>query len=66
MSKNKQQPKPSILPNESQATLKKLRQLYGHRTSCPDAFGRRPAMPSEIEKLVKTPRRINPPKPDQP
>jgi len=50
--------KPRRLPRhvcekEQNQTLKKLKRLYGGTERQPDLFGRRPALPSEIEKLVK-------------
>ena len=52
MSKQTERPLPSPSTNEQTDTLAKLQRLYGRRSLRPDAFGRRPAMPSEIEKLA--------------
>ena len=38
---------------DQRQTLSKLQRLYGGRGRQPDAFGRRQALPSEIEKLIK-------------
>ena len=52
MSKQTEGPLPSPSPNEQTDTLAELQRLYGRRSLRPDAFGRRPAMPSEIARLV--------------
>lgn len=40
-------------PGEAQtATLIKLRRIYGGHSLQADAFGRRPALPSEIQRAV--------------
>lgn len=34
-------------------TLAKLQRIYGRNSVAPDVFGRRPALPSEVERLIK-------------
>ena len=34
-------------------TLAKLQRIYGNSSVAPDVFGRRPALPSEIERLAQ-------------
>ena len=63
MSKQTERPLPSPSPNEQTDTLAKLQRLYGRRSLRPDAFGRRPAMPSEIAKLVDGRQPTDPQKP---
>jgi hypothetical protein len=46
---------------DEQNTLAKLQRLYGRSSLRPDAFGRRAAMPSEIERLIQA---RHPDKPD--
>lgn len=42
-----------VAPGETQAfTLAKLQRLYGHRGPRADVFGRRAALPSEIQRLT--------------
>ncbi len=60
MSKQTERPLPSPSPNEQTDTLAKLQRLYGRRSLRPDAFGRRPAMPSEIARLVDERQPANP------
>lgn len=46
--------KPSSSPTDSQrAVLTKLQRIYGRSSFAPNLFGRRPALPSEIERLTK-------------
>ena len=63
MSKQTERPLPLPSLNEQTDALAKLQRLYGRRSLRPDAFGRRPAMPSEIAKLVDG---RQPPKPHKP
>jgi hypothetical protein len=60
MSKNARSPQPAPAGSEQSATLAKLQRLYGHRCVSPDAFGRRLALPSEVERVVKA-RQPSPP-----
>jgi hypothetical protein len=39
--------------DDQRQVLAKLQRLYGRRSVVPDLFGRRPALPSEIERLAK-------------
>lgn len=59
MTKNKTRKRPAapapVLQGESQALiLAKLQRLYGHRGPRADVFGRRAALPSEIQRLTTT------------
>lgn len=46
--------KPSSSPTDSQrAALAKLQRIYGRSSVAANLFGRRPALPSEIERLAK-------------
>ena len=63
MSKQTERPLPSPSPNEQADTLAKLQRLYGRRSLRPHAFGRRPAMPSEIARLVDERQPSEPQKP---
>ncbi len=40
--------------DDQRQVLAQLQRLYGRRNIAPDLFGRRPALPSEIERLAKT------------
>lgn len=53
MSKNARSQSPAPAASDQSATLAKLQRLYGHRRVRPDAFGRRPALSSEVERVVK-------------
>jgi hypothetical protein len=45
--------RPSSSPTDSQRdALAKLQRIYGRSSVAPDLFGRRPALPSEIERLA--------------
>jgi hypothetical protein len=59
MNTRKASPSPRPL-NQTADTLAKLQRLYGRGGLRPNAFGRRPAMPSEIEKLAKARRASEP------
>ncbi|MCB0207107.1 MAG: hypothetical protein H6649_03210 [Caldilineae bacterium] len=50
--KPRRSPQP-VPTNDRTQTLSKLHRLYRGSGRQPDMFGRRPALPSEIEKLVK-------------
>lgn len=54
MSKNAHAPLSSHPSKAQGATLAKLQRLYGRRHLTNDMFGRRPALPSEVERVVKT------------
>lgn len=59
------QPRLSTSPSpakENGPTLAKLQRIYGSGSVAPDVFGRRPALPSEVERLIKN----RQPLPDQP
>ncbi|MFZ2360657.1 MAG: hypothetical protein WA040_15060 [Anaerolineae bacterium] len=46
--------RPSSSPTDSQRdALARLQRIYGRSSIAPDIFGRRPALPSEIERLAK-------------
>lgn len=45
------QPSPD---DDQRQVLAKLQRIYGRRSVAPDVFGRRPALPSEIERLAQT------------
>lgn len=46
--------RPSSSPTDSQRdVLARLQRIYGRSGIAPDVFGRRPALPSEIERLAK-------------
>jgi hypothetical protein len=46
--------RPSSSPTDSQRdALARLQRIYGRRSVAPDLFGRRPALPNEIERLAK-------------
>jgi hypothetical protein len=59
MSTSKATPSPQPL-NQTADTLAKLQRLYGRGGLRPNAFGRRPALPSEIEKLAESRRASKP------
>jgi hypothetical protein len=45
--------RPSSSPTDSQRNaLAKLQRIYGRSSVAPDLFGRRPALPSEIQRLA--------------
>lgn len=54
--KPRRSPKP-VNDKDRSETLAKLQRLYRGSSRQPDVFGRRPALPSEIEKLVKRDRK---------
>jgi hypothetical protein len=46
--------RPSSSPTDSQRdALARLQRIYGRSSVAPDIFGRRPALPSEIERLAQ-------------
>jgi hypothetical protein len=47
-------------PSEQSDTMAKLKRLYDRTGPRPDAFGRRQALPSEIERLIETRQPPNP------
>jgi hypothetical protein len=51
---SRQSPSPQDRPiaDDQRQVLAKLQRLYGRRSVAPDLFGRRPALPSEIERLA--------------
>ncbi len=57
--------RPSSSPTDSQRNaLVKLQRIYGRSGVAPDIFGRRPALPSEIERLAKICQQPADPSPD--